>query len=206
MSMQYCRDHAGSKTWRWLRGLSIDMSYDFRRWRKHQKACLDRISRYVRRQGGREGRRGGGCARSSQRSIRSFAFVVSPLRWEGEGASLVGRLASCVGSHPVRFFIVATLAAPCNLCRQMVLLDDILCTGFGMASGWETVLGMCSGQMSRNARSGLHEVDSDSRRAAMKARSAQQSAQTSVCKREAFRNLMLWSPANIVAADNIRRR
>jgi len=38
MSMQYCRDHAGSKTWRWLRGLSIDMSYDFRRWRKHQKA------------------------------------------------------------------------------------------------------------------------------------------------------------------------
>jgi len=38
MTIQYCRDHGSSRIARWLRGLSIDVNYDFRRWRKHQRA------------------------------------------------------------------------------------------------------------------------------------------------------------------------
>jgi len=37
MVIHYCRDHGGRFT-RWLRGFSIDVSFDFRHWRKHQKA------------------------------------------------------------------------------------------------------------------------------------------------------------------------
>mmetsp|Transcript_29330 Transcript_29330/g.56762 ORF Transcript_29330/g.56762 Transcript_29330/m.56762 type:complete len:542 (+) Transcript_29330:68-1693(+) len=37
MLIHYCRDHGG-RLYRWFRGFSIDVSFDFRHWRKHQKA------------------------------------------------------------------------------------------------------------------------------------------------------------------------
>jgi len=37
MSVIYCRE-PGGPAWRWLRGLTIDVNFDFRRWRKHQQA------------------------------------------------------------------------------------------------------------------------------------------------------------------------
>ncbi|CAK0839590.1 unnamed protein product [Prorocentrum cordatum] len=38
MTVIYCREHGTNRVKRWLRGISIDSSYDFRRWRKHQEA------------------------------------------------------------------------------------------------------------------------------------------------------------------------
>eukprot|EP00931_Biecheleriopsis_adriatica_P075210 TRINITY_DN49130_c0_g1_i1.p1 TRINITY_DN49130_c0_g1~~TRINITY_DN49130_c0_g1_i1.p1 ORF type:complete len:484 (-),score=68.45 TRINITY_DN49130_c0_g1_i1:46-1470(-) len=38
MSLQYCRDHGRNKVSRFLRTITIDMSYTFRHWRRHQRA------------------------------------------------------------------------------------------------------------------------------------------------------------------------
>eukprot|EP00930_Biecheleria_cincta_P054873 TRINITY_DN41263_c0_g1_i1.p1 TRINITY_DN41263_c0_g1~~TRINITY_DN41263_c0_g1_i1.p1 ORF type:complete len:490 (+),score=67.66 TRINITY_DN41263_c0_g1_i1:213-1472(+) len=38
MSLQYCRDHSSSALSRFLRKITIDMSYSFRHWRRHQRA------------------------------------------------------------------------------------------------------------------------------------------------------------------------
>ena len=38
MSLQYCRDHGRGRLTRFLRKITIDMSYTFRHWRRHQRA------------------------------------------------------------------------------------------------------------------------------------------------------------------------
>jgi len=38
MTIHYCRDHGSNSAWRFVRGLSIDVNFDFRRWKRHQKA------------------------------------------------------------------------------------------------------------------------------------------------------------------------
>lgn len=38
MSLQYCRDHGRNSLSRFLRKITIDMSYTFRHWRRHQRA------------------------------------------------------------------------------------------------------------------------------------------------------------------------
>ncbi|CAK9044125.1 unnamed protein product [Durusdinium trenchii] len=38
MSLQYCRDNGGNSLSRFLRKITIDMSYTFRHWRRHQRA------------------------------------------------------------------------------------------------------------------------------------------------------------------------
>lgn len=38
MHLHYCRESGDSKVWQWLRGITIDTNYDFRRWKKHQRA------------------------------------------------------------------------------------------------------------------------------------------------------------------------
>eukprot|EP00929_Paragymnodinium_shiwhaense_P062893 TRINITY_DN31422_c0_g1_i2.p1 TRINITY_DN31422_c0_g1~~TRINITY_DN31422_c0_g1_i2.p1 ORF type:complete len:487 (-),score=97.75 TRINITY_DN31422_c0_g1_i2:251-1711(-) len=38
MSINYTRDHHGNYALRWLRGFTIDVNYDFKHWRRHQRA------------------------------------------------------------------------------------------------------------------------------------------------------------------------
>merc|ERR1719195_1118490 len=38
MAVRYCRGGEGNRVLKWLREISIDANFDFRRWRKHQSS------------------------------------------------------------------------------------------------------------------------------------------------------------------------